>query len=720
MSTLLGRLGGAAAARPWRTVAAWVLLIGAIFGLAQAFGGEPRDDYRVPGTRSTAGMDLLNARFPESSGTSARVVVHDRGGKALPAAALVGLRERLAGLPHALSVSEPIPSAAGDTALLTVGYDVKTTAFKGAEGLDALRAAARPTTDAGYQVEFGGELPENFTAPDGAAEAIGMAAALVILVVALGTVTAAGLPLLVALAGLGAGTGLITLMAAVTDISDIAPTVASMVGLGVGIDYALLLVSRHVEGLRRGLDARAAAAEANATAGSSVVVAGATVLVSLFGLKLAGLATYASFGYATFATVGAVMAAALTLVPALAALAGPRMLRRAERRTERRAAAAPAEAGSTEAESAGPTRTERWARLIGRRPVTAVVLSLVVLLGLAAPVLGMRTWPQDAGSQAAGNTTRKAYDLIAGAYGPGANGPLLLAVDLEQLPESELPALERKLASDPAVAAVQPARLSAARDAAVVSVQPTTGPQDRATEKLLKRLRGGELPAGVEVTGQVAAFSDISDRLAQRLWVVIPFVVALSLVLLTVLFRAPVIALKAAAMNLLSVAAAYGVMTAVFQHDAGAKLLGLPHAVSVSSWVPILMFTVLFGLSMDYEVFLLSRVREDWLATGDARGSVVRGLSATGRVISSAAAIMVAVFTGFAIDPDITVKMIGVGMAVAVLVDATVVRMVLVPATMTLLGRHNWWLPRWLDRLLPELRIEPGEAPAPARQPVTA
>ncbi|MFJ5880600.1 MMPL family transporter [Kitasatospora cineracea] len=212
----------------------------------------------------------------------------------------------------------------------------------------------------------------------------------------------------------------------------------------------------------------------------------------------------------------------------------------------------------------------------------------------------------------------------------------------------------------------------------------------------------------------------MSDRLSQRLWVVVPFVVVLSLILLTVLFRAPVIAVKAAVMNLLSVAAAYGVMTAVFQHDAGAKLLGLPHAVPVSSWVPILMFTILFGLSMDYEVFLLSRVREDWLATGDARGSVVRGLSATGRVISSAAAIMVAVFTGFAIDPDITVKMIGVGMAAAVLVDATVVRMVLVPATMTLLGRRNWWLPGWLDRLLPELRVEPGETPAPAAQPVPA
>ncbi|WAL75197.1 MMPL family transporter [Kitasatospora sp. YST-16] len=718
MSTLLGRLGGAAAARPWRTVVAWVLLIGAIFGSAQAFGGEPRDNYRVPGTRSTAGMDLLNARFPDSSGTSARVVVHDRGGRALPAEALAGLRERLAGLPHALSVTGPIPSRAGDTALLTVGYDVKVTDFKGSAGLDALRAAARSTTDAGYQVEFGGELPENFSAPNGTAEAIGMVAALVILVLALGTVIAAGLPLLVALAGLGAGTGLITLLSAVTDISGIAPTVASMVGLGVGIDYALLLVSRHVEGLRRGLDARAAAAEANATAGSSVVVAGATVLVSLFGLKLAGLSVYASFGYATFATVGAVMAAALTLVPALAALAGPRLLRRAERRAPA-APAAPATAGGAGARP-GPTRTERWARLVGRRPVAAAVLSLAVLLGLAAPMLGMRTWPQDAGSQASGNTTRKAYDLIAGAYGPGANGPLLLAVDLRKLPESELPALEGRMAADPGVAAVQPARFNAARDAAVISVQPTTGPQDRATAKLLQRLRGGGLPTGVEATGTVAAFSDISDRLSQRLWVVVPFVVALSLILLTVLFRAPVIAVKAAAMNLLSVAAAYGVMTAVFQHDASARLLGLPHAVPVSSWVPILMFTILFGLSMDYEVFLLSRVREDWLATGDARGSVVRGLSSTGRVISSAAAIMVAVFTGFAIDPDITVKMIGVGMAAAVLVDATVVRMVLVPATMTLLGRRNWWLPGWLDRLLPELRVEPGEAPAPAAQPVPA
>ncbi|MET9611536.1 MMPL family transporter [Kitasatospora indigofera] len=704
MSSLLGRLGGAAAARPWRTLVAWLLLLTAAFALALTVGGTPRDSYRVPGTPSQAGADLLAERFPEMSGAGARVVVHDRNGARVPDAVLAGLTGRLAGLRGTPIVAPPVFSQSGDTALIALTYRIPVTSFEGSEGLDALRAAAEPVERSGLQVEFGGQLPENFSAPSGTAEAIGIVAALVILVLALGTVVSAGLPLIVALAGLGLGSALVYLLAAVTDISATAPTVATMVGLGVGIDYALLLVSRHVEGLRKGLDPQRAAAEATATAGSSVVVAGSTVLVSLLGLKLAGLATYSSFGYATFAVVGAVMLASLTLVPALCSLAGPRLLRRAERRTTGKPAAGPA----------GPTRTERWARLIGRRPVAAALASLVVMLALAAPMLAMRTWPQDAGIQAESSTTRKAYDLVTAGYGPGANGPLLVTVDLRKVPAAELPAIAARLQADPGVAAVAPALLNGAGDAAVVSVQPRTGPQDTETQHLLDRMRSGLLPQGAEVTGVVAVFADISDRLASRLWVVVPFVVALSLILLTLLFRAPVIALKAAAMNLLSVAAAYGVMTAVFQTDAGAELLGLPHSVPVSSWVPILMFTVLFGLSMDYEVFLLSRVREDWLATGDARGSVVRGLSATGRVISSAAAIMVAVFIGFAIDPDVTVKMMGVGMAAAVLVDATIVRLVLVPATMTLLGRANWWLPAWLDRLLPELRIEHGDGPAPA------
>ncbi|GAA1166626.1 RND superfamily putative drug exporter [Kitasatospora gansuensis] len=707
MSSFLGRLGGAAAARPWRTLLAWLLILVVAFGLAAAVGGEPHDNYRVSGTRSTAGGDLLAGRFPEMSGAGARVLVHDREGDRLPDAALAELRQRLTELPKVATVGEPVLSGRGDTALFQVGYRVPVTEFEGSEGLDALRAAGKPTEATGLQVEFGGQLPENFSAPDGTAEMVGVIAALVILVIALGTLVSAGLPLLVALAGLGLGTALTTLLAAVTDISRTAPTVATMVGLGVGIDYALLLVSRHVEGLRKGLTKQQAAAEATATAGSSVVVAGATVLVSLLGLRLAGLPTYSSFGYATFVVVGAVMLASLTMVPALCSLAGPRLLRRAER------------ADPTVKVTDGPTRTERWAQLIARRPLAAGLASLVVLLALAAPMLGMRTWPQDAGSQSADNTTRRAYDLVAEAYGPGANGPLLIAVDLRTLPAAELPGLVERLKADPGVARVAPAVQNRAGDAAVVSVTPSTGPQDERTTELLDRLRGGVLPAGAEATGVVAVFADISDRLSERLWIVVPFVVALSLILLTVLFRAPVLAVKAAAMNLLSVAAAYGVTTAVFQSETGAKLLGLPHSVPVSSWVPILMFTVLFGLSMDYEVFLLARVREDWLATGDAKGSVVRGLSATGRVISSAAAIMVAVFIGFALDPDITVKMMGVGMAAAVLVDATVVRLLLVPATMTLLGRANWWLPAWLDRILPELRIEPEET-APAKELVPA
>ncbi|WBB60248.1 MMPL family transporter [Streptomyces sp. WMMC500] len=713
MTRLLGRLGGACAAHPWRTISAWLAAIAALVALAGAFGGTLHDDYRADGTAAQAGTDFLADAFPEMSGTSARVVVHGDSGDTLPADVLAEVRERLARVEGASVVDEPVLSRDGDTALFTVAYRIEITDIKGSEGTDALREAAAPAEDAGLDVELGGQVPENVTKPAVTAEMIGVGAALIILLFALRSFTAAGLPLVVAIGGLGAGFAGITLLSAATDIGNIAPTVASMVALGVGIDYALLLVGRQAEGLRAGLAPRAAAAEATATAGVSVVIAGATVLLSLFGLRLSTIGVFASFGYATFCTVIAVMAAALTLVPALCGLAGRRVLPRAERlglvRPEQTAEAA----RSTGPETPRATLTERWARAVTKRPVVSGLGALVVLLALAAPILGMRTWPQDAGSQPESNTTRRAYDLVAAEYGEGANGPLQIAVDLTEVPADSLPALRDDLAATDGVAAVAPPRLNEAGDAAVVAVTPVTGPQDERTHDLLDRLRADVLPEGAEATGVVAVFADISDRLATRLWVVVPFVVGLSLVLLTVIFRAPVVALKAAVMNLLSVGAAYGVMTVAFQTDAGARLLGLPHGVPVSSWVPILMFTILFGLSMDYEVFLLSRIREDWLATGDPHGSVVRGLAATGRVITSAAAIMIAVFTGFAIDPDVTVKMVGVGMAVAVLADATIVRMVLVPATMTLLGRANWWLPRWADRLLPELHLEPPAAARP-------
>ncbi|MFF5234187.1 MMPL family transporter [Dactylosporangium sp. NPDC000521] len=693
MSRLLGRLGGAAAAHPWRVIGAWLIVLVAFTALSVGFGGTPHDDYNVPGTESQAGTEFLRKHLPELSGTDARVVVHGKG-KVDPAT-LEGLRTRLAAMPSAGDVSQPRMSADGDTALIAVRYTIPVTDFEGTAGMDALRAAAEPLVREGLQVEFGGQVAENISAPSGTAEAVGIVAALFILVFALGSVVAAGLPLIVAISGLGVASAVIALLASVTDISTTAPTIATMVGLGVGIDYALLLVARHVEGLRAGLSPREAAVAANATAGASVIVAGLTVLVSLFGLKLATLPVYSSFGYATFAAVGAVMLASITLVPALCGLAGHRVLPRAVRK------------GTVAARDtvARPGFTARWAALVGRRPVVAALASLLVLAALSAPVLGMRTWPQDAGSQPTSNTTRQAYDLTAAEFGVGANGPLVIAVDTAKVPDVD--GLVAALRAVPGVALVAPA--ARAGDAAVILVEPTTGPQDERTVELLGHLRADVLPDGALVTGLVAVFADISDRLADRLWIVVAFVVALSLLLLTVLFRAPVVAVKAAVMNLLSVAAAYGVMTAVFQTDAGAKAVGLPHSTPVSSWVPILLFTVLFGLSMDYEVFLLSRVREDWLATGDAQGSVVRGLSATGRVISGAAAIMVAVFVGFALDPDVTVKMIGVGMAAAVLVDATLVRLVLVPATMSLLGRANWWLPAWLDRLLPHVKVEAAE-----------
>jgi RND superfamily putative drug exporter len=695
VSALLRRVGGAAATHPWRTVCAWLLVVVAASALTVLAGGEPRDDYHVPGTASQAGTDFLTERMPGVAGADARVVVHDRTGGPVDPAVLAGVRDRLAALPGVSGVAAARMSADGDTALLAVSYHVPVTDFRGTEGVDALNAAAAPARDAGLQVELGGSVPENFSAPDGVAEAIGVVAALLILVLALRSVVAAGLPILVALLGLGVGTAVIGLLSAVTDISGTAPTIASMVGLGVGIDYALLLVARHVDGLRDGLAPRAAAAEATATAGRSVVIAGLTVLVSLFGLKLSTLPVYSSFGYATFATVGAVMLAALTLVPALCAAAKHRIMPRRPRR------------------ATGGGRVEAWARRVAGRPVLAAVLSLVALGALAAPALAMRTWPQDAGTQPASNTVRRAYDLVSAEYGPGANLTMIVAVDPARADPAAVGARLRTL---PGVATVADPVVNPAGTAAVLVVEPATAPSDADTARLVTRVRAA-MPEGVHVTGPVATSADIADRLAGRLWVVIGFVVALSVLLLTVLLRAPVVALKAAVMNLLSVAAAFGVVTALFQTDTGARLIGLPHGGPVTSWVPILMFTVLFGLSMDYEVFLLARVREDYLATGDATGSVVRGLSATGRVITSAAAIMVAVFTGFALDPDVTVKTLGIGMAVAVFIDATIVRMVLVPATMAVLGRHNWWLPARLDRVLPHVegRAAPVAAEAPDR-----
>ncbi|WP_018634771.1 MMPL family transporter [Parafrankia elaeagni] len=714
MSGLLYRIGAAAATRPWRVIGMWLAALVVALGLAAGSGGKPHDDYDAPSTASQHGTDLLRASFPTLAGADARVVVHDPDGTTLDAGLLGTVQERLAALPSAMVTGPPQMSQDGDTALFTIHYRQPVADMDAEQALEEIFTASTPATDQGLQVDVGGQVSENLQKVDGQAEAIGVGLALFILLIAFGSLVAAGVPIAVALVGLGIGGSAITLIATVTNVSSIAPSLASMVGIGVGIDYALLLVTRHVEGLRSGMSVREAAGRANATAGASVVFAGLTVIISLSGLRLVGLNTYVTTAFTTAAVVIAVVLVAVTLVPALCGLADLRVLRR-RAHAEMLAARSLARSGAVTAAAgyaaggapAAPQRglTAAWARRIGNRPGPWALAALTILLVLAAPILTMRTWPQDAGSQPVDVTQRRAYDLITAEYGQGANGPLLLAVDLAQVPQESLAGLGTTVAAVPGVAAVAPPAIAPSGTVAVIEVVPTTGPSDAASSDLVAHLRADVLPPGVYVTGTTAIFADLSDLLAERLWWVVGFVVGVSILLLTIVFRSPVVALKAAAMNLLSIAAAYGVVTAVFQWGWGTDLLGLPHSVPMSSWLPVLMFTVLFGLSMDYEVFLLSRIREDWLATRDPQGSVVRGLTSTARVITSAALIMIAVFAGFALDPDVTVKMVGVGMAVAVLVDATVIRLVLVPATMALLGRANWWLPRGFDRMLPQVDI---------------
>ena len=698
MSTYLHRLGSSAAAHPWRTISAWLVVAGLVLGLAATLGGTPHDDYNVPDARAQAGIELLREHVPGGGNASARVVVHDRDGLAPSQAALAALTSRLSAMEHVALVSPALPSADGDTALLTVYYSVPVTDEHLMGNLAPLEAAIAPTVATGLQVELGGEVPESAAAPmAGRGELVGVIASLVILALLFGSVVTAGLPLVTAIVGLGVGSGGVLLLAAVMDVSTVAPTVASMVGLGVGIDYALLLVTRHVEFLGQGLTVPEAAGRATATAGRSVVIAALTVLVSLMGLRLAGLPVYASFGFATAITVVSVLAASLTLVPAACGLAGHRVLSRRVRR------------GHT---SHHDPFVARWAARVGRRPLAWAIGAAVLMATLALPALTTRTWPQDASSHSQTLTTRRAFDLVAAEFGPGANGPLLIVADRVHVSDGELAFATAELAARPDISLVMPSTVSPDGAIVVIEAQPAFAPSDARTGALVASIRDS-LPEGFEVTGGTAFFSDISDMLAQRIWIVIAFVVAVSLLFLAMVFRSVVIPIKAAVMNLLSIGASYGIVTAIFQWGWGASLIGMDHAVPVSSWVPILMFAILFGLSMDYEVFLLSRIREDWLATGDPRGSVVRGLASTGRVISAAAAIMVAVFLGFASEIDVVVKMLGVGMAVAILLDATVVRMVLVPATMSLLGRLNWWLPAWLDRILPTIAAD-----APERHPV--
>lgn len=679
-------------------VALWLIAVVGIGGLAAVAGGVNNDNFDVPNSNSKVASDLLSEHFPAFSGADARVVVHDAD-REITAQALEKVGVELGDVHGVSTVAPPQFSEDKHTALIAVNYDIPVTDFKGTEGLDALEDATASLRDAGYQVEFGGQVPENVAMPSGLAEAIGIGAAVIILLFAFGSLLAAGIPIAIAVVGLATGLSGVMLLAAVTDVSTYSPTLGMMVGLGVGIDYALFIVTRFRQELLEGRQVDVAVARSNATAGLSVVFAGFTVLIALAGLLFTGLPTFTTMGFATGIVVLTTMLSAVTLLPAILRLLGMRLLPKKQR-------------ARRQAPSTSPTRVERFARQVTSKPWRWALGSLAILFVLIIPLFDMRTWPSDAGSEPTSNTVRQAYDLLEDGFGAGANGPLLVAVDLDKISAEELPALVSRLEDVDGVETASPAQLAPEQGAAVITVTPEYGPQDERIPDLVERVRD-VAPPGSGVTGLTAVYHDLSEVLAKNLWKVIAIVVGSSLILLMMMFRSVVIPIKAALMNLLSIGAAYGVVVAVFQWGWGASLLGLPHSVPVSSFLPVLMFALLFGLSMDYEVFLLARIRERWLATGDAREAVTAGLSTTARVISSAALIMVTVFIGFALDPVVVIKMMGVGLATAVAVDATIVRLILVPAVMELLGEKNWWLPAWLDRILPNLDPHPEEPPAP-------
>jgi putative drug exporter of the RND superfamily len=726
MSHALYRVGRFAARRPWAVLAAWLLVAVVVVSSSSVFGRELDDAFEAPGLDSTAATDLLTSAASQAAGPTAQVVVTPAGGGSFfgsPAArdALDELQAAVTALPHVVGATDPAGalaqgeavaaasgsvSADGRVALVRVQYTVLDDLSPA--DLDRLKAVVADLGEGSpLQVELNGDLFFAFEEPaTNLGELLGLLAAVVILLLAFGSLIAMGLPIGLALFGLALGISSMSLITYLIEIPSWAPDIASMVGLGVGIDYALFVVTRHREFLARGMTVEESVGRATATAGQAVVFAGGTVVIAILGLAVAGVPFMTAAGVAISVTVLLMVVASITLLPAFLGLAGHRI----NRWGVHRRGTQPAAPG---------VRWEQWGRHVARHAWGYAVGVTVLLLAVAAPVFAMRLGFPDDGSQPESRTQRRAYDLVAEGFGPGTNGPLLVAVDLDG-DASVLVPLQAAIAADPGIASVAPAQVNVAAGVATIVAIPRTAPQDDATFETIARLRSAVFPsvladssASAHVGGQTATFGDIGGRVSDRLALFIAAVLVLSFLLLTLVFRSVVVALKAALMNMLSIGAAFGVLVMVFQWGWGKDLIGLESTVPVVAFIPMFMFAILFGLSMDYEVFLLSRVREEYLRTGDNDSSVLHGIAMTARVITSAALIMISVFLGFVLGDDPVTKMMGLGLATAIFVDATIVRMVLVPATMKLMGNANWWLPAWLDRRLPRIDID-GEAGLPA------
>ncbi len=766
---MLARLARWCFVRRRATLAIWVLSLLGIGILSNAvIGSDYSSEFEIPASESATGIAVLTEGFGEAGGggQSASIVFRTARGVTDPevVAAMEELFTEVAAI-DGVSVTSPysappvemggVPRINADGTIAYATLNLRSTLgqtemMEIGEEIAAEIAALIPVVQ-GLQVEVGGQALSEFDPPE--TELIGLAFAIVILILSFGSVMAMGLPIGVALFGVGIGASLVAIISQVMGIPDFAVTLGAMLGLAVGIDYSLFIVTRFRDEVRRGLSYEEAAVLAMDTAGRAVLFAGLTVVVSLLGMLLIGLQFISGLGIGAATTVAVTMIAAVTLLPAFLGFAQERIeitrwrgiiasgflsiaLLGAGLGVHALLFAAPIAgvillAGFAVAplRKALPARIPKeprttlpylWSRFVQAHPWSMLFIGAATLLLLAAPALSLRLGFSDEGNFAPNTTTRKAYDLLAEGFGPGFNGPLTITGEMNGMNQmGDLVALAAAVGADPGVQTVSPPLPNAMENptAFLIQVVPTTSPQDQATVNLVERLRSevipaalGDSPLEVYVAGSVAISIDFTAYLSERLIIFIGVVLLVSFVLLMMVFRSILVPIKAVLMNIISIASAYGVVVAIFQWGWLKSVFGVEPA-PIEPFVPMIMFAIVFGLSMDYEVFLLSRIREEWDRTRDAVGSVADGLAATARVITAAAAIMVVVFGSFLLEDNRILKLFGVGLAVAVFLDATLVRMLLVPATMALLGERNWWLPAWLDRILPRLNVE-GPAPS--------
>jgi putative drug exporter of the RND superfamily len=747
-------------------VVAWLLAAIALVAVSHRLGENTSEDLSLPGTDSQRAADTLAKSFPDQANGSSPIVLHAHHGKLTEAGYASAVDQAVAGVehaPHVASVVNPLtPQGASAlskdqaTGYMSVTLDVSPGELSSDEA-QTIVDAADPARAAGLEVQTGGQLGQKVSKPSTeSSEVIGIAAAMIILTFAFGTIAAMILPILNAIVALLTSLAIIRILGHVTTVPSVAPTLATMIGLGVGIDYALFIVTRHFRGLGDGLDYSESISRATATSGGAVFFAGGTVTIALVSLAVAGIPLVTTMGLMAGVAVVVAVLAALTLLPAALSILGPQINALRVRAPHR-------DLRPDQATQQGAWA--RWANDIARHPTIAGLAALAILIPLMIPLLSLNLGQQDTGALSTSTTARRAYDLISENFGPGVNGPLIVAVSLgspAKAPSSSgaqhsspssshsassastahgsgaggggsasgssstqtdprtqdprLQTLAHDIATTPGVAAITPVQVSQSGTTAYFNAIATTAPSDKATEELVKRLRSSTIPAAeqgtnmqADVGGSTAGYVDLASRISEKLPLQIAVVIALSFILLILAFRTVVIPAQAAVMNLLSIAAAYGVLTAVFQYGWLSGLIGLEGPVPVVAYVPLFMFAVLFGLSMDYEVFLVSQIEEHVNSGQNNRESVVSGLVTSARVITSAAFIMVFVFGSFVLNGDPTVKQFGVGLAVAVILDATVVRCLLVPALMLMTGAVNWWMPRWLEPVVPHTSIEGAE-----------